>query len=324
MLAALVSTTCEAGDSKMYLQSASLMGTKWHIALYSHDTATANVAFRRAWDVLKEIDRDLSNYSAESELSLLCSSAPHASPMPAGKHLWRVLVAADELSRETDGAFDVTIGPVSKLWRHARKRKTLPSARRLETARSLVGFQFIELDKQSQRVRLTRRGMQIDLGGIAKGYAVDQAVEAIRSTGIASMLVNGGGDLFVGAAPPDQSGWEVDVARLNPAQPPLKTKLTNAAIATSGDAWQYVEVDGKRYSHIIDPRTGVGTMQRKSVSVLASTCMEADGLASAICVLDHIAGKALLKGRSGVEFLQIVVGSNGKPSVDRSERFPRE
>lgn len=319
---AAATTSIDAGEWKIHRQSASLMGTKWHIALYSRDTETANVAFLRAWDVLKEIDSDLSNYSADSELNRLCRGAPHATPVNVGDHLWNVLIAADILSRETGGAFDVTIGPVSKLWRHARKRKALPAKQRLNKAHSAVGFRFIELHRPTNSVRLTQADMQIDLGGIAKGYGVDKAIEAIQKCGIRSVLVNGGGDLAVANPPPDQSGWQVDVSQLDPTKTPLKTRLANAAIATSGDAWQFVEINGRRYSHIIDPRTGIGMTRRMSVSVIAPTCMQADSLASALCVLKPSDGMALVRREKRVESMQILAGDDGELVIYRSEGFP--
>lgn len=298
------------------------MGTKWHIALYSRQAITANRAFDAAWQIIEEIDKDLSNYSSDSELNQLCHSAPHKNPIKVGEHLWRVLVAADSLSRRTDGAFDVTIGPVSKLWRRARKLKRLPNEKDLEDAKAAVGFRFIELHPESQSVRLTRPKMQLDLGGIAKGYAVDRAVAAIRERGIDAVLVNGGGDLAVGTGPPHEDGWEVKLAGLNPAKEQRPVRLSDCAVATSGDAWQYIEINGKRYSHIIDPHTGLGTSQRISVSVVAPKCMVADSVASALCVLPTQKGQQLLATLDGVKAKllqrvgddQIVIESKGFPS----------
>ncbi len=279
-------------------QSASHMGTQWHVALYSSDRLAANAAFDAAWQLIAEIDADLSNYSAESELNRLCRSSPHSAPVPVGDHLWTVLKAADKLSRKSNGAFDVTIGPVSKLWRRARKKKRLPTDRQLEQTRRAVGFQFVEFAGDKQAVRLMRPQMQLDLGGIAKGYAVDAALAILNEHGITAALVNGGGDIAVSGSPPRQhAGWAVTVSGLDPRDrsTPKQIFLKQQAIATSGDAWQFIEIDGTRYSHIIDPTTSLGTTDRKSVSVVAPNCMLADSVASALCILPLEDGLALAR-----------------------------
>lgn len=295
----------------MHRQSASHMGTNWHIALYSRDTKSANAAFSAAWKVIGEIDGDLTNYSSDSELNRLCATAPHEKPVAAGKHLWTVMLAARDLSRQTDGAFDVTIGPVSKLWRRAHKKKQMPDAEKLAEAKQAVGYQLIKLHDDDRSIQLTHADMQLDLGGIAKGYAVDQALETLKQNGITRALVNGGGDLAVLSTPPGESAWQVEASSLDPRKEFRSVLLADAAIATSGDAWQYLIVDGKRYSHIIDPRTGLGTTHRITASVTAPTCMQADSLASAACVLPPAEAMKLLQAHKDVQATIIMIDDAG-------------
>lgn len=293
----------------IYRRSAPFMGTTWHIALYSDNSETANAAFQLAWAKIDEIERDLTNYDNNSELNRLCNSSPHEQPVPVGSHLWKVLTTSDALSRKTAGAFDVTVGPFTKLWRRARRRGELPSTDSLQACRASVGFQAIGFLPKTQSVRLTKPGMLIDLGGIAKGYAVDETLRALAGAGIRSALVNGGGDLAVSDPPPGKPGWEVKLAGLDAQTDSAKETimLTQQAIATSGDAWQFLEINGKRYSHILDPRTGIGTSQRITVTVIAPTCMQADGWASALAVLDPTTGLSLIAKEAGIQARLILV-----------------
>jgi thiamine biosynthesis lipoprotein len=162
--------------------------------------------------------------------------------------------------------------------------RELPSQERLEQARSAVGYQAIELE--GRRVRLTRPGMRLDLGGIAKGYALDAALKTLNDHGITQALVRGGGEFVAGQPPPSQPGWPIALAGLDPQEAPSKRLLVSeAAVATSGDAWQFVELAGRRYSHIVDPASGLGLTRRTSVTVVAPRGADADALATAFCVL---------------------------------------
>lgn len=307
----------------MHQQSASHMGTKWHIALYSRDTNAANRAFAKSWSVIEEIDNRLTNYEANSELNQLCRSSPHATAVKVSDHLWHVLREAHKLSKQTDGAFDVTIGPISKLWRRSRRKKHLPDQATLAAAKHSVGYRLIQYKPDLQSVRLANPKMQIDLGGIAKGYAVDRAIDVLLDHGVKDALVNGGGDLRVIGSPPGKPGWTVEVSGIRAGDDRKSMVLTNAAIATSGDAWQYVTIGGVRYSHIIDPRTGLGTTQSKTVTVKAPTCIAADGLASALSVLPPIQGTKLVDTRADTEARIVLLDDDDATIVHTTDGFPR-
>jgi thiamine biosynthesis lipoprotein len=234
-----------------------------------------------------------------------------------------VLKASAAISVKSGGAFDVTIGPFTKLWRRARRQGELPTPASIASCHDAVGYHFVELHEEARAARLLRANMRVDLGGIGKGYAVDEALQAISKVGIQSALVNGGGDLAVSRPPPGKAGWEVVLAGLDPNETSARHTilLSNQAIATSGDAWQYLEIDGQRYSHIVDPRTGIGTTRRMSISIVAPTCMAADGWASALCVLGRDDGLKLLAHEKRHE-ARIITVEDDVPREIRTAEFP--
>jgi len=208
-----------------------------------------------------------------------------------------VLERSQALAKRTDGAFDVTVGPVVNLWRKARRAKQLPRADRLAEARAVVGWRKLELDPRARTAKLLVPDMRLDLGAIAKGYAVDEALKVLRARGVTRALVAGGGDMAVGDAPPGTPGWRIEVAALDVTNaPPARfVILRNRALATSGDVFQHVELDGVRYSHIVDPRTGMGLTDHSLVTVIAPDCTTADSLATAVSVLGPAKGLKLIE-----------------------------
>jgi thiamine biosynthesis lipoprotein len=269
LLGAVVAAGAPTGDPplKRY-QSAQLhMGTLISIVLYAKDEATANRGFHAAFARIGLLDKIMSDYDPDSELSRLSSKSPMTCGVAVSEDLWRVLEASQSLSLKSNGAFDVTVGPLTKLWRRARRQKEPPSPSRLATARAAVGYQHLRLDPDRHTLQLMRPGMRLDLGAIAKGYATDEALAVLRRLGLPRALVNASGGISAGAPPPGRDGWRVAVAPLEPDAPPSQfLRVVNGAVATSGDTWQFVEIDGKRYSHIIDPRTGWGLTTHSSVT----------------------------------------------------------
>jgi thiamine biosynthesis lipoprotein len=286
------------------------MGTKVLVIVYAADESVATAAFERAFSRIAALDALLSDYKPESEISRLSVASP--TKRSVNSDLYHVLDRAQHFSRLTDGAFDVTVGPLTKLWRRARRRKQLPEPALLAEARQVVGHALMKLTSDGRIVELTRPNMRLDLGGIAKGYVADEAKKAMRPLGVTRVLINAGGDIVVGDPPPGQPGWRVGVAPLDARKPPSQILLIqNAAVATSGDAWQFVELDGKRYSHIIDPLTGFGLTDRSSVSVIAKDGITADALASALSVMGVERGIQLVNAIPDVEAI-IVRLENGQ------------
>jgi thiamine biosynthesis lipoprotein len=299
------------------------MGTIFKIILYAPDERLAKEASDAAFARIGELNKKLSDYDPESELSRLgamTDDGPMSEPVPVSDDLWTVLVAAQETSRRSQGAFDVSVGPLTKLWRQARRAQRLPSPEKLAAARESVGYEAIELDEKGKRVRLAKPRMRLDLGGIAKGYATDEALAVLRKHGVTAALIDAGGGMTLGEAPLGEEGWPVGLASLDPSGTPVAVlKLSNCGVATSGDAHQYVEIDGVRYSHILDPRTGVGLKERMSASVIAPTGTQADALTKAVCILGE-AGLKIIDETEGARAI-LVREENGKAVAIESKRF---
>ncbi|MEX2608929.1 MAG: FAD:protein FMN transferase, partial [Gemmatimonadota bacterium] len=276
-----------------------------------------------AFGVVAGLDRRLSDWDPASELSRLGQIAGTGTGRAVSSELGQVLALARAWAERTDGAFDPTVGPLTRLWRWSARRQALPDAARLAAARAAVGWRFLRIENGGGApgggpvVHLERPGMALDLGGIAKGVAADAALAELARRGIHSALVDAGGDLALGDAPPGQPGWRVardgtaasrDGARQPVARDGPRARgdaaggvlvLQRTGVATSGARYRSFEVDGVRYGHIVDPRTGLGVTERRAVTVIARDAATADVLASALSVLDEPAGRALLRAVPG-------------------------
>ena len=277
------------------------MGVPFRIVLYAPSRPIADAAAAAGFKRIAQLNDIMSDYETDSELSQLSRTAGEGQSVKVSQDLWKVLKEADALAHATDGAFDVTVGPYTSLWRKARREKRFPSETRLAEARTAVGYEKLQLDATRRTARLLAPGMRLDLGGIAKGYAVDEALAVLRRHGISSALVAGSGDMAAGDPPPGKKGWRIEVAPLDVSNAPRKkfVLLSNAAVATSGDIFQRLEIDGKRYSHIIDPRTGLGLTDHSLVTVIARDCITADSLATVVSVLGPSKGLAVVNGTPG-------------------------
>ena len=323
LLTALVLGDADAASFERFSQRQLHMGVEFEVVLYAPHRNAAAKAFAAAFARIGELDRVMSDYDPDSELSRLSASSPSKSPVPLSGDLWTVLDFAQEVSRTSDGAFDVTAGPLTKLWRRARRQKELPTREQIARALAATGYKHLVLDAKGNSARLLRSEMRLDLGGIAKGYAADEALAAIGKLSIDRALVRASGDIAVSQPPPGEKGWKVGIAPLEPDAPPTHfVWLANQAISTSGDSRQHLVVDGKRYSHIVDPRTGWGIEGRRSVTVIASRGIESDALATAVSVLDPVGGIKLIEATPQASAL-IIVERDGRELTFRSERFPR-
>lgn len=291
------------------------MGLPVRIVLYAGDARSGDMAARAAFDRIAALDQMMSDYRPDSELRRL-EGHPGAW-VPVSTDLFNVLERAVAMARATDGAFDPTIGPLVALWREARKTGRLPDAATLAAARARVGWHRIELDSRSvvtpngdertlagrdagptgvslradppklgarRRIRL-QPATQLDLGGIAKGYILQEALRTLRAHRVEQALVEAGGDIVVGAPPPGRSGWRIEVRTADESFRQRAAQLSNAALATSGPAAQFVEIAGVRYSHVIDPVTGLGLTRDLTAHVIADDAATADALATALTVI---------------------------------------
>ena len=254
------------------------MGTLFRVVVYAADEAAARVAIKRAFERAADLDQKLSDYKPDSELNLLCRRAA-GKAVVVSDDLLEVVAASLKIARSTNGAFDITLGPLTHQWREARKEGRLPSSSEIAGGRARTSYKKIRLDARGKTITLRQQGMQLDLGGIAKGYAADQMLGVLVAAGFGQSLVAASGDIRAGEAPPGRSGWTI---ALDGGE---KLELVNQAVSTAGAAEQFIEVNGVRYSHILDPRTGIGLTNGLTVSVVARSGLLADGWDTALCVM---------------------------------------
>lgn len=298
------------------------MGTTCQINLYSMNKEEASRGANAAFLRMKQLDRIMSDYNPESELRQLCRRSG-TGPVSVGDDLFKVLTRAKEVSELSNGAFDITVGPVVKLWRRARKSIQMPDKEELEAALKLVGYQSMVLDPLKKTVWLKKTGMLLDLGGIAKGYAADESLNVLRKMGISSALVAMGGDVALGDAPPNAKGWKVGIAPVLEEGDAASRYmvLANCAVSTSGDTEQYVELGGKRYSHLVNPKTGIGLTERISVTIIALHGIDSDSLTKVVSILGMVKGMELVAKVPGIS-CRVVTRKNDLLEVKKSENFP--
>jgi thiamine biosynthesis lipoprotein len=265
------------------------MGVYFRVIVYAENGEQAKTAVDIAWDELERVEQCLSDYRSDSEVNQLCKSAPHAEPVTVSPLLVNSLLVAREMYDKTDGAFDVTVGPLSHLWRGAIKRNRYPDEEKIAEALEKVGMDKVKISEDG-KVQLLKEGMQLDFGGIAKGAAADRMLNILLEAGIENALVDASGDVSVMGTPPGDVAWSVMVHG-NGEGGVVKIGLKSGSVATSGDSEQSLVIDGKRYSHIVDPRTGMAVTHTSRATVIAPNGATADAMASACCVL--LPGSAL-------------------------------
>ncbi|MEM9701179.1 MAG: FAD:protein FMN transferase, partial [Planctomycetota bacterium] len=236
------------------------MGSPFVLICYAGSERLAKNACRQAGRRVKELTAALSDYHDASELNRLCDRYVPGRPESVSPDLAAVLRKAAEVSEASDGAFDVTVGPLVKRWRRVRREKRLPPPAELEELRRRIDWRAVRVHPMKNEVTIEKPNVRIDLGGLAKGYAADAAAAVLREQGVTRFLIDAGGDLVAGDPPPGRDGWRIGLPDpTDPDAPPTRfLLLSNAAVATSGDAYHFTEIDGIRYSHIVDPRTGLG------------------------------------------------------------------
>jgi len=285
------------------------MGTTFRVVLYAMDRDAAAAASRLAFARIADLDGRLTDYRSDSELMRACREAVH-NPVRVSPDVFQVLTIAQRLAVRTDGAFDVTAGALTRLWRHARRQNALPDPAELDAALHATGYRLMRLGPADQAVWLEREGVRLDVGGIAKGFAADRALQVLRSAGFARAMVVAGGEMALGDPPPGACGWRVTLVPVvegTAAAPPLE--VANAGVSTSGDAEQWMEIDGVRYSHILDPRTGRPLTRRLAVTVVAPDATTSDMLATAIAVVGEHDGPTLADEYGAAALM--TVGSGG-------------
>jgi thiamine biosynthesis lipoprotein len=283
-----------------------------------------NKAIDKAFGEIEEIDRLMSNYKEDSEIS-------KANRLRAGERMlispetFDVIQRAIGFSKLTSGAFDITVEPSLKLWGFFSTGVTHePRHYEIKKVLELVGYDKILLDEKKGTIGFTKEGVRVDLGGIAKGYAVDKAIEVLKNYGIKNALVKAGGDIFAMGILPTSYGWLIGIQHPRKEAEYLTImELENKAVSTSGDYERYFIINNKRYSHIIDPRTGYPKSNiPASVTVIAQDSTTADALATAIFVVGPEKGLKLIESIHGVEVM-IVSEKRGTLIIDKSKEFDK-
>jgi thiamine biosynthesis lipoprotein len=253
------------------------MATPCEIKLYAATAQEAERAKAEAYAEIAAIDLAMNDWNADSEISRLGGTVGR--DVPVSDRLFEVLEASIAYSVVSEGTFDITVGPVVKLWRTAKGERKLPASGDLAKALKAIGYRHLRLDPVKRTVRLEVAGMSLDVGGIAKGYACDRALAILKRRGITRAMVNTGGGMALGDPPPGEKGWKIGLADTEGV-----LLLSNCGVATSGDWERFVDIDGKRYSHVVDPHTGIGLTNRALVTVIAPTGIAADALTKCVMV----------------------------------------
>jgi thiamine biosynthesis lipoprotein len=297
LLAWLLVNIAQAEELPRFDFSGPGMATTFHIACHAKDALTAEQATDACFKRIAELNNIFTDYDPTSELMRLC--APEALyPMRVSAPLYDILQRARQLAEKTQGAFDPTCGHLSQLWRRAKRQGKLPPTDRLTKAVAATDWKRITLHPESYGVTL-KSGTLLDLGGIAKGYAADECQRILKKHGITQAVVQAGGDTAVTDAPPGKNAWPIKLRA--DAQHETSITLTQQAVSTSGDLYQFVEIDGQRFSHIISPRTGFGLTTPIACSVIAPDCTTSDALATAMCVLGRAEGFKIAASLKGIE-----------------------
>ena len=288
-----------------------IMGTFARAVVIAKDSDAAEKCIENAFAQMKKVDDLMSDYKSDSEISSVNRDG-FEKAVQLSQSTYEVLQRSIEFSELTDGAFDVTVGPLVELFRKAKRKQVLPNQDEITAAKSKVGFEKLKLDGRNSTLQFTVEGMQLDVGGIAKGYAVDKAVETMQTHGAIGGMVDLGGDIRCFGAPfKGREHWVIGLQNPNVVEDSagsgvlLKLKIANGAIATSGDYQQFVIIEGKRRSHIIDRKTGTSTEGLSSVTIIADNATNADALATAVSVMGYEKGLELIENIPGTEAIMI-------------------
>jgi len=331
-------------EEQKIVRTRKLMGTWAEITVYSQNTQSANIAIESALDAMTKVNGLMSTYKEDSEISEINRQAGKKA-VNANPQTFFVVKSAIHYSEISAGAFDITISPLIRSWGFFRNQGRIPPQEEIDQKLALVNYKMIELDAEHNplppsspltkgarglskgkhgRIRLLKKDMTLDLGGIAKGYAVDQAIEKLRDAKIENALVNLSGNMYAMGHPKDKDAWHIGIRHPRQKEGLIGfLKLKEEAIATSGDYEKFFIHDGKKYSHIINPHTGYPVSGVASVTIVAKTAMEADALSTAVFVLGTERGLRLIESIDGVEGIIVRENENEELSFVMSEGFSK-
>ncbi len=289
-------------------------GSPFTITIATDDSAGAAPAAQAAFRLADTLNSILSDYIDSSEINRLSATSGQGRYVKTSPPLFDIIQKAQIAAQLTHGSYDITIGPVVRLWRKARKTGIPPTKDDINAALKHTGYRYLHLDTITHSVWLERPGMQLDVGGLGKGFVAQAALDQLAAKGFAAAMVNAGGKIVTGqppatqAAAPQQAanrGWTIGINAPGEKQTllPIYLSLKGMSVATSGDIYQYIEWRGKRYSHIINPHTGIGLTRRRNVTAIAKDGTTADWLATACSILPWRQSIQLIKQFPGAALL---------------------
>jgi len=324
--AAILARKKEAPSSAASAETRSMLGTAVTLTVAAGDEASCGEHLRAGFERVAALERSLSAWSPDSELTTVVREAA-TKPVRLSEDLFAALSLGVEWHRRTRGAFDITVSPLLKLWRTCGRENRLPGPEELAAARGRLGVNKIELNASARTVRFAKEGLRVDLGGLGKGYVADEVVKLLRQRGVNSALVAIAGDIYAMGRRPDGKPWRIGVQDPRRADAPtaLLTTLdiSDRAVSTSGNYQRFVEIQGRRYSHIVDPRTGLSAERVPSVTVIGPNTVTTDILGTALSVLGVKDGLALVEAMPGVEVMFVTFDLENRPHLVRSSGFSR-
>ena len=314
------STPLLQAQTRKFSYSEMKMGSAFNLIIVSADSNKANHLARKSYELVDSLNHIFSNYDSSSELSKINASAGLL-PYKMSTAMLDLVQKSQYAYIQSKGAYDISIGPLSSLWRNARKAKLFPEASTVLATKKLVGLNQVKINKRLGTIFLPNANMQLDFGGIAKGYIAQWVINFLKANGIQQALVDAGGDIVMSGAPLNQQGWLIGVNLPETTDDLLnkKLQLSNCSVATSGDVYQFIEYKGVKYSHIINPLTGYGVTNLRNVTIIAKTGATADWLATACSILPIKEAKQLAISHQAA--LLITTLKNGKLVFEATPSF---
>lgn len=289
---------------KRFQFSEAKMGSSFNLIFYYTESVEADAIAKHCFRIVDSINQIFSDYSNVSEVGKLNAQTNYRN-VKVSEELFQMLVQSKEAWLKSDKIFDVTIGSLSQLWRTAQRENKFPTKKEIKRARHSAGFENLLIDSAARTISLKKPGIKLDFGGVVPGYAAQRVIDYLRSKNITQALADASGDIVAGDAPPGTNGWRIAI-NLPESENELwdkKLGLKNSAVSTSGDVYRYTTHHGKKYSHIIDPRTGYGVTWQRNVTVITKNGAAADWLATACSILSIKKALTLAKKENAELFI---------------------
>lgn len=296
------------------------MGSPFNLIFYHHDSTEATAIAKECFVIVDSLNTIFSDYSSASEAGRL-SHQTTIGPHKISSELFSMILQAKEAWQKSGKTFDITIGALTQLWRKAKSEKRFPSSPEVTNAKQLTGFGNFIINENSKTISFKKPGIRLDFGGIVPGYAAQRVIDFLKSKHISMALADASGDIAMSDAPPGKNGWSISINLPGEENEfwDKKLELKNCAVATSGDVYRFTSHNGKKYSHIIDPRTGYGVTSQRNVTVIAKDGATADWLATACSILPVKKALALAKKESAALFIATI--KDEKIAIYKTENF---